>query len=562
MRRQVAESCFSCYNTVQYKPLKKVIFNLSSSNSLFVKGAAILAVAGISARVIGAFFRIVLAAMLGDEGIGLYQYAYPIYSTLLVISTAGIPVALSKIMAEKIAIKDYQEAVRVFRVAFLLLAASGMLFTLILFLGAEYIAMVVIRDAKAVFPIIAVAPALFFVTMMASLRGFFQGQQNMTPTAASQLLEQLIRVVFAIFMVIYLLPLGLEFAAAGATSGAAAGGLAGLVMLALLYWRKRHQLQSLALNQTGHRPDPVSRIVGRIFSLAIPVTIGGLVIPLITLIDLAVVPRQLQAAGFDLETARALYGQLTGMAGSVVYFPNVVALALSISLVPAISEAYAIRDKSLILSRTAIAVKLTVLFSLPSALGLYILAEPITVLLFNNAAAGYSLAYLSWSVIPLCLYVTTTGLLQGLGRPIVPALNMFYGGIVKTILAWFLTAVPALNVGGAALASIVGIGFAALLNLYNVHRFTGWRINRRLLVYLPALATAIMSFFVYLTYRWITIYGEQVLSAGLLNGLATLAAIAIGIVVYLAAIIIFGVLKREELQIIPIIGTRLRRIGR
>jgi stage V sporulation protein B len=530
---------------------------LSDSNSAFVKGAAILAAAGIVARVIGAVFRIVLAAILGDEGIGLYQYAYPIYSTLLVISTAGVPVALSKIMAEKLALHDYREANRVFKLAFFLLALSGLAIALFLFLGAEYIALTVVKDIKAVYPIIAISPAIFFVTIMASLRGFFQGQQNMAPTAASQLLEQLVRVGFSIFLVILLLPAGLEYAAAGATSGAAAGGLAGLLMLAYLYRQKRKFFQNLADGQQEHNPEPAGRIIRRIFSLAIPVTIGGLVIPLITLIDLAIVPRQLLAAGFNVETARALYGQLTGMAGSVVYFPNVIALALSISLVPAISEAFALQNKTLIQSRTGLAVKLTLLFALPSALGLYLLAEPITLLLFNNAEAGYSLAYLSWSVIPLCLYVTTTGLIQGLGRPIVPALNMFYGGIIKTALAWHLTAIPSLNVGGAALASVIGIGAAAALNLFFVYRHTGWRGTFRELILLPGLATAAMSLMVYLVYRGISTLGEDLLSAGLLNALAVLGAISLGIFIYGAALLLSGGLSREDLGMIPYVGRRL-----
>lgn len=535
---------------------------MSSSSSAFIKGAAILAVTGIAARAIGAVFRIVLAAILGDEGIGLYQYAYPIYSTLLVISTAGIPVALSKIMAEKIALKDYLEAARVFRIAFILLTLSGIAIFLVLFLGAEFVALVVVKDSKAIYPIIAIAPAIFFVTVMASLRGFFQGQQNMAPTAASQLLEQLVRVVFSIFLVITLLPMGLEFAAAGATSGAAAGGLAGLLMLAVLYWRKRPQFTALAEGQLEHKPDSAGRIIGRIFSLAIPVTIGGLVIPLISLIDLAVVPRQLQAAGFDLEAARALYGQLTGMAGSVVYFPNVVALALSISLVPAISEAYALKNESLIQNRTAIAVKLTTLFALPAALGLFLLAEPVTILLFNNAAAGYSLAYMSWSVIPLCLYVTTTGLIQGLGRPIIPALNMFYGGIVKTFLAWHLTAIPSLNVGGAAIASVIGIGVAAALNLYQVSRLTGWRGNLRELILLPGFAVAVMSAAVYYSYSCVSRFAEPFLSAGRLNGVATLTAIIIGLIIYGLALLLSGSLSEEELRMVPVLGPRLARLAK
>lgn len=530
---------------------------MSNSNAAFIRGATILAATGIAARVIGAVFRIVLAAILGDEGIGLYMYAYPIYSTLLVVSTAGIPVALSKLMAEKIALNDYPAALRIFRIAFFILTLTGLLITLVLILGANFFAAVIVKDMKAVWPLIAISPAIFFVTIMAALRGFFQGQQNMLPTAASQLLEQLVRVGFSIFLVVLLLPIGLEFAAAGATSGAAAGGLAGLIYLAIYYWRRKKQISDHLHLEPGQSFDPAGKIVSRIFSLAIPVTIGGLVVPLISLIDLAVVPRQLQAAGYDLETARALYGQLTGMAGPIVYFPNVIALAISISLVPAISEAFALKDMRLIQSRTSIAVKLTVLFSLPSALGLYLLAEPISILLYNNAAAGYSLAYMSWTVIPLCLYVATTGLIQGLGKPIIPALNMFIGGLVKIVLAWYLTAIPALNVGGAALASLIGIGVAAALNLNYVARFTGWRGRPKELIALPLIASAIMGLFVLISYRAITYFGESHFSGGLLNGLAVLTAIASGIALYSLALLLLGSIRREELQQFPFIGARL-----
>ena len=530
---------------------------MKDSSRVFIKGATILAVTGLVARFIGALFRIVLAAILGDEGIGLYMYAYPVYSTLLVISTAGIPVALSKLMAEKIALNDFREALRIFKVAFILLTLTGLAITLVLLLGAELFADYIVKDMQAVLPLMAIAPAIFFVTVMASLRGFFQGQQNMLPTASSQLLEQLVRVGFSIILVILLLPVGLEYAAAGATSGAAAGGLGGLIFLSIFYLRSRKELFRQADKQETYNPDTIYRIIASIFRLAIPVTIGGLVIPLISLIDLAVVPRQLQAAGFDLETARALYGQLTGMAGPIVYFPNVIALALSISLVPAISEAYALKDRRLIQSRAAIAIKLTVLFSLPSAIGLFLLAEPITLLLYNNAAAGYSLAYMSWSVIPLCLYVTTTGLLQGLGRPITPALNMIYGGIVKTLFAWFLTAIPELNVGGAALASVIGIGVAAVLNLYHVNRYTGWRANLRELLLFPGASAITMSAFVYMVYRFMIVYAEPFLSAGRLNVAATLLAIIVGMLIYTVVLLISGGLNRDEVSMLPVVGSHL-----
>ncbi len=532
-----------------------------TTQSTFIKGAAILAVAGVIVRFVGAPMRILLAAIIGDEGIGLFQMAYPIYSSLLAISTAGIPVAISKLVAENLAFKDYREAMRVFRIALLILSLTGLAISLLLIFGANFVAVTVARDARAVYALQAIAPAIFFVTVMSAIRGFFQGQQQMVPTALSQLLEQAGRVAVSLILAVLLLPVGLEFAAAGAASGAVAGGILGLGLLLVLYWRSRKSYQRLIESQASHNPAGYGKIVSRIFSLAIPITFGSLILPLITLIDLAVVPRRLQEIGLPVERATQLYGQLTGMAGSVVYFPNVVALALSMSLVPAVSEAFALRSTTLIKSRSAIAIKLTALFCIPAAVGLYLLATPITVLLFRNAEAGYSLAYMAWSVIPLCLYVTTTGVMQGLGRPIVPVLNMVYGGAVKTVLAWYLTALPALNIGGAALATVVGIGVAAVLNLYHVARHTGWRFRLGELVLKPGLAVTIMAVSVSLSYRLLLRLGLPMLPESLANGAAVIAAITAGLCVYGAALLLLGSLSREELALVPWVGGRLVRLA-
>lgn len=523
----------------------------------FMRGAAILAVAGVGVRIVGAVLRIALAAIVGDEGIGLYQMAYPIYSSLLAISTAGIPVAVSKLVAENIALRDYREAGRVFRIALLILSFTGLAITAILISGAERIAVAWGKDARAVYPLLAISPAIFFVTIMSALRGFFQGQQYMVPTALSQFVEQAGRVAAALILAVTLLPMGLEFAAAGAAFGAVAGGALGLAVLVVLYWRHRPRFQRQVRKQVRHNPAPFDLIVRRIFSLAVPITFGSLIMPLITLIDLTIVPRQLQAAGFTRDTATALYGQLTGMAGSIVYFPNVVTLALSMSLVPAISEAFILRRSGLITGRSAISIKLTALFSIPAAVGLYVLATPITRLLFNNAEAGYALAYMAWSVIPLCLYVSTTGILQGLGRPILPVLNMVYGGLIKTILAWFLTVIPTLHIGGAALASVIGIGVAAVLNLYHVARYAGWRFRPGELIFWPGLSAAAMAAAVVLVYRVLLRLAEPFFSPGVANGLSTLAAIFLGICLYGAALLLSGSVNREELALVPRIGPRL-----
>ncbi|MBC8015183.1 MAG: oligosaccharide flippase family protein, partial [Sporomusaceae bacterium] len=190
------------------------------SKDTFLKGALILTFAGVLVKIIGSVNRILLSRLLGGEGIGLYQMAYPIYLLALSVSSAGIPVAISIIVAEKVALSDFRGANRVFRISLALLSVTGIIFTFLLYFGAEWlIEHQFVRDARAYYAIVALAPAILFVTILSSYRGYFQGLQMMTPTAVSQIFEQLFRVVTMIFLAYYLLPLGLEYAAAGASFG-------------------------------------------------------------------------------------------------------------------------------------------------------------------------------------------------------------------------------------------------------------------------------------------------------------------------------------------------------
>ncbi|HHW74380.1 MAG TPA: polysaccharide biosynthesis protein [Firmicutes bacterium] len=530
-----------------------------SSQSRFIRGAAILAVAGVGVRFIGAVMKILLVGIIGDEGIGLYQMSYPIYSTLLAISTAGIPVAVSKLVAENVTASDYRGAMRVFRIALMILTLTGLVIALFLFFSAGSIVRVLDSDPRATLAIMAIAPAIFFVTVMSALRGFFQGQQYMFPTAASQVVEQVGRLVVSLALAVLLLPRGLEYAAAGAAFGTVAGGALGLLLLLPLYYLRRPDFMRKVRAQRKGAPQAAGRIIRHIFALAIPITFGSLIMPLLSLIDLAIVPGRLRAIGFMKEQATALFGQLTGLAGSVVYFPNVVTLALSMSLVPAISEALVLRDRALIRSRAAISIKLTALFSIPAAIGLYLLAEPVIVVLFGpeNAGAGYALAYMSWSVIPLGFYVATTGILQGLGRTVTPVVNMALGGAVKSVLAWFLTAVPALHVGGAALATVIGTAVAALLNLYAVGRHTGWRFRAGELLLLPGFCVALMGLAVRVGYRFLFPLFESILSVRMAYSAALFLVIALGAAVYGLALLLSGALTREELELIPRVGPQL-----
>lgn len=525
----------------------------------FVKGALILGAAGLGARLLGAVLRVFLAAVMGDEGIGLYQMAYPVYTTMLAISTAGLPIAVSKLVAEHLALKDYRGAYQVFKTALLVLTILGAFFSFLLFSGAEFVVQNIVKDQRAYYPLVSIAPAILLASVMSAFRGFFQGQQDMRPTALSQIFEQIARVTVVILLVYLLLPRGLEFGAAGATFGAVAGAFVSLIFLLALFLRRRPAIADKLREQPALRDYNALTVLYRLAAFSVPITLGGLVIPLINLLDLAVVPLRLHDAGFSTAEATALYGQLTGMANTIIQFPVILTIALAMSLVPAIAAAQALKNRELIRARTELAVRLTLFFSIPASIGLFVLAEPTTLVLFDNAAAAYPLRILSCGIIFLSLYTTTSGILQGLGYTFVPVRSMLIGALVKLILSWFLTAHPALHVGGAALSTIVGFSLSSFLNLHKVAQLTGWRPRVGDLLIKPLLSAFIMAWGVSLSYRLLLGLLDGFFSLRLAQALGLPPAILLGLFIYTAALLLLGGVREEDLRAIPRLGPPLLR---
>ncbi len=530
--------------------------------SSFVKGALILGTAGLLSRFLGAGLRVFLAAIMGDEGIGLYQMAYPIYTTLLAISTAGIPIAVSKLVAENIAEKDYNGAYRVFRTSFLILTFLGAVFSLLMYLGANFFVENIAKDPRAYYSLVSISPAIFLVAIMSALRGFFQGQQNMMPTALSQLVEQVSRIGVVVFLVLMLIPVSLEFAAAGAAFGAVAGALMGLLVLVFIYLRYRGDFRLKMMEQPVDRSFSFLQVIYRILALSLPITLGSLVIPLINLLDLSVVPLRLAAAGFSTEHATALYGQLTGMANSVIQFPIILVIALAMSLVPAISEAHTLQNSTLIRSRTEIALRVTLLFSIPASAGLFVLAEPTTVVLFDNLSAAYPLSILSFGIIFLALYTSTSGILQGMGRPMDPVKNMLLGAAVKLLLSWFLTAEPQINIGGAAFSTVAGFMVASLLNVRRVSVLTRCRLQFGEMFLKPLGASILMAAAAMLIYRMLFALVVVQFSERMAQGVALFSSIALSAAVYVLVLFLIGGVRREDLQAIPRLGPFLIKVAR
>lgn len=524
----------------------------------FYKGTFILTVAGIVVKIIGSLNWIFVSRILGGEGIGLYQMAFPIYLMALNISSAGIPVAISIITAERIAIGDVIGARRIFRIALGVLTISGLILSIATYAGAEWlIEWRFIRDPRAYYSIVALAPAIFFVTMLSSFRGYLQGWQRMTPTAVSQIVEQIFRVITMILFAQLLLPSGLEYAAAGASLGAFAGAVAGFVVLIYYHWRlEREIVQEIAgepCSGTVRMQESKRKIIKRIVCLAIPVSASSLMLPIVANLDLMIVPMRLEVAGFSVAQATEHFGYLTGMAVPLTNLATILTASLAVSLVPAVSEAASLGDKARIAFRAGAALRISNIITVPAFILIFMLHTEIATLVYNAPAAGKVVGYLATAIVFLGLHQVTTGILQGLGHTTIPLVNMAIAAVVKVALNWMLTAVPALGILGATIATTVDIGLAAVINLWFIRRYIGVVVNFAELAKV-VLASAIMAFGIYLVYN---VMAMMTVPMAVVAILATIT----GLVIYLGTLLLCGGIGREDVAQVPHIGVQLVRIG-
>lgn len=311
----------------------------------FLKGAMILTLAGIIVKVIGAFSKVLIARILGGEGIGLYMMAYPIYQIIVSISAAGIPVAISIMIAEKLANRDIRGVQQVFNVSLRVLTLVGIVFSVGLYASAEWlIKWHIITDPRALIPIQLLSPAIIVVTILSCFRGYFQGFQYMVPTGTSQVFEQIFRVGSMVGLAYYFIDSGLHLAAGGATFATFPGVLAGLIVLIYFYRSQRNLRHQMLTEQNETAPiETNGTVIKRLFALAIPVSMANIMLPMVSLIDTFIVPKRLMDIGYYLHEATTQFGYLTGMATSLIGLPIILTTALAASLVPAVSEAYADR---------------------------------------------------------------------------------------------------------------------------------------------------------------------------------------------------------------------------
>ncbi len=563
------------------------------SKKSFVKGAGILAISGLIVKVIGAIFRIPLMNIIGSEGVGLYQMAYPIYAFLLVASTSGLPVAISKMVSEELATGNHYGGYKIFRISRRLLFLLGTITSIILLVSSGLISNIQ-GNPKSIYPLMAISPALFFVSIMSAYRGYFQGMHIMHPTALSQIVEQLGKLIMGLTLAALWLPKGPEFAAAGAIVGVTLSEVAALVLLLGIFRRERSTiLRNARLTYRTHHQTSSRDIIYRLIEIAVPVTIGASIMPLVNMSDqvivvnrlapiipkIANVPYSLESfiefakekglqipLGLTLENmattmpevyveyinmlATKLYGILTGAVNTLINFPAVLTIALAMSLVPAISESHVLRDIKGVGSKVVLGIRLTLLVGVPAAVGLGVLAQPILGALYKNFQeweyiyGTRLLMTMSIGVIFLTLVQSLTAMLQGIGRIGIPVRNLLIGALFKVVITYTLVGNPEWNIQGAAIGTVVCYAVAAILNFISVIRYTDVKISLTDLVIKPVISVAVMGIVVY--YAYSVLFGatdSNIISLG--------ASIIAGVVVYAIMLLLTKAITAEDLAVLP-----------
>ncbi|MEG1471412.1 MAG: polysaccharide biosynthesis protein [Clostridia bacterium] len=513
---------------------------MSDSQKSIVGGMTVLSVVGIICKVVGALFLIPLTWLIGDRGMGTYQLVFPTYNLLLSLSSAGLPVAISRMVSFSLAKDDPRNARHVFRIALCFLSAVGSLSMILMIVLSPTLAQRS-GDLATQPGFIAIAPALLLACSISAYRGFMQGQQNMVPTAISQLIEQVGKVFIALPLAYLGSKISISYAAAGVLLGTSMAEGAALLFMFFNYRRQKSAFDRLPQNE--NEPALSTKVLSkRLFSLSIPIMLSACIVPLASFIDSGLLLNRLIDAGIPQADALGLYGRYSGYVITLINVPSALAAAIAMSLVPSISSSMARGDGQAMRRQSSMGLRLSFVVSLPCTVGMCLLSRQILSLIyrFNTPEALTTTAeLLSMSALTIVLFTvvqSTSGILQGLRKQRIPMYTLMAGVAVKIFLNFTLIAIPDINIYGAPMASIMCYSISMLPNLYYVRKYTGMKLRFFHIFGKPALASALMGLVLYFASKW--------LPSG---RFFTVLLIFIGIVSYGAFAILTGAITKSDL---------------
>lgn len=504
----------------------------------FMQGALILFLAGMFVKIIGFLFQVLIIRIIGTEAVGIFNMIFPLYITVLVLSTAGLPLAISKMVANQVAKNNYQSALRIFKIALYLLIMLSILFTLLLILVTPLILKYFYNDPRVKWCFYAMFPGIIIVSICSAFRGFFQGLQEMFPPAVTQCIEQLIRISIGLYLIIKLQYYGIKIIAVGLSVSMILGEFVGLIIIYTLYRLKRQEIKTNYMINNLNPVLSLKQIIYELFAFGLPTTLTRLIASLVLTLEASLIPATLLKAGFTMNQAAGIYGQFSGVALTVLTIPTVLTFSLATSLVPAISEAEAQGKSTSLKFRSTEALRLTYIFGLPVTVALILKASGISTLLFNLPEAGITIRYLAFGAIFLYLAQTSNGILQGLGLVKTIFFNTIAGAIIKITGIIYLVSIPELNINGAAITFVFSFMVVCILNLHAIYTTTGFSLTT-IQIILPLIASIIMGLIII----WLT----KLLSPTFSTNQITIISLIISGIVYLVLITLGGQLDIKHI---------------
>jgi stage V sporulation protein B len=520
----------------------------SRKKESFMQGVITLMFSQVLIKILGLIYTLYLTNRngFGDTGNAISSGAYQIYALLLTVSSIGVPNAISKLVSERTAVGDHKGANRIFKIGFATFAVIGLIGTILLFTGANYIATELLQIPEAEMTLVALSPAIFFVAISSVMRGYFNGRQSIHTTARSQTLEQVFKTVLTIIIVEIIAIISntsTELMAAGANLATTAATFLGFAYLFLYYRSQRKEIAKEIESTVNYKYENVTTVIKNILYVSIPMALSSIMSSLNKNIDSFTVVRGLKNFMSDAD-AKIQYGILGGKVDTLTSLPLSINIAFATALVPAIAAAKAKKDTKTATKRTSFSLLISMLIGLPCTIGMCIYAQQILDLLFPNATAGALLLQISaFTIIFTILDQTINGALQGFGKVMVPALALGCGVITKLICNLVLIPIPWIGANGAAIGSVAChmVAFTIAINVLRKNIKLDLTFSKFILK--PVIATIIMaicSYFVFTILRGIII-----------ERLATIIAILFAIIIYIVALVALKIFSKEDIYMLP-----------
>lgn len=526
-------------------------------SSKFLKGAFILTLGAIISKILGLFYVIPFEHMVGNKGATLYQYGYVPYSIFISFATAGMPLAVSKFISKYNALEEYAVGEKLFKSSLKLMALTGFLAFVILYSMAPVLAIIFGADQESAGDVTAVIRAISFalvlVPFMSIIRGYFQGHEAMEPTAISQVVEQIVRIVFllaGVYTVLNILDGELVRAIQVATFAATVGALGGLVVL-FWYWKKQKPyLNSLLEKDRGTMQISLPQIYKEIFLSSIPFIFVGIAMPIFQLADMMTFNRAMASIGL-MHVAEEALGVLNVYAQKLVVIPMTLATGFSMALLPTVTKAYVSEDQNEFTRQLDQAFQILLFITIPAVIGMSVLADPIYSAFYSHDLLGISVlqAYAPVSIL-FALFSISAAVLQGINQQKYTVLSLLVGFLIK--LSLNIPLIKLFETEGSVYATALGYLAAVLLNLYVITYFTGYRYS------LTIRRTVLITTFS--TIMGLVVWGLHSLLSLWLNSEGRFQAILIVAVCAIFGALIYTALSLKSKLAHRLFGTRIDRL--